>query len=251
MVSICSFKNYANSWHLRTKAWSFNLKDRDVWPFLEEIKLVNKSYVAGCTFWQQPGVEIKWGDETRDKDPFIRDREVVKEFAEVSISKVWLGMLLHLTWTTTSWASGCSARMLGIFSIISDTLAPGKQKVAADFLLMFPTIESPIMSVVGGEVVGGENYTRDEWISGEGWTESGAGALCDAGVKQQYGAASPGAGGAPPSQTQNSSGMMTGGGAASAAGQGELTSGSQAHVVSVCAGPKVMVSMNFSASWIW
>ena len=65
---------------------------------------------------------------------------------------------------------------------MSVTLAPGKQKVAADFLLMFLTIESPIIRVVGGGVNGGQNFIRDDGGDGEGWTERGAGALLSAGV---------------------------------------------------------------------
>lgn len=45
--------------------------------------------------------------------------------------------------------------MLGIFSMMSITLAPGKQKVNADGFLMFLTIESPMMSVDAGGVAGG------------------------------------------------------------------------------------------------
>lgn len=44
-----------------------------------------------------------------------------------------------------------------MFSIMSSILTPGKQKVAAAFLLMFLTIDSPVMSIDrGGAVSGGE-----------------------------------------------------------------------------------------------
>lgn len=57
-----------------------------------------------------------------------------------------------------------------------------------------------------------------------------------------------GALGLAPSWTHDSSGAMTRG---LTAGQGSMASGCRAQVVSVCAGPKTIVSMNFSASWIW
>ncbi len=53
------------------------------------------------------------------------------------------------------------------------------------------------------------------------------------------------------SRIQDSSGRITRGEAESTAGQGAVASGSQAQEVSVCAGPKVMVSTSFSVSWIW
>lgn len=67
--------------------------------------------------------------------------------------------------------------------MISATLVPVKQKVAAVFLLTFLMIESTIMSVVGGGVVGGDDFARGDEVAGEGWTERGEGARHSAGVK--------------------------------------------------------------------
>ena len=49
--------------------------------------------------------------------------------------------------------------MVGIFSKMSVTLTPGKQKVSADGFLIFLTIESPMMSVNAGGVAGGGDLT--------------------------------------------------------------------------------------------
>ncbi len=48
--------------------------------------------------------------------------------------------------------------MWGILPITSLTLAPGKQKVIALFLLTFLTSESPMMSVFGEGAAGGEDF---------------------------------------------------------------------------------------------
>lgn len=37
--------------------------------------------------------------------------------------------------------------------------------------------------MVGGEAVSGENFTHVDRVNGEGWTVTGAGARCGAGVK--------------------------------------------------------------------
>lgn len=101
-----------------------------------------------------------------------------------SISVDCLEMLLQPTWRTTFLASGWSARMLGIFSMISFTLALGKQKVTADCFLMFLTIESPMMSVGWGGVVGGGDLTCGDRVDLEGQAERWAGARFGAGVKR-------------------------------------------------------------------
>ncbi len=83
---------------------------------------------------------------------------------------------------TTSQVSGLSARMLGIFFLMSSILAPGKQKVAADFRFTVLTIESPMISVVRGGVDGGENFSSNDDGDGEGRAERDGGALPSAGV---------------------------------------------------------------------
>ncbi len=64
--------------------------------------------------------------------------------------------------------------MLRIFSMMSVTLAPRKQKVIADFYLSFFTIESPIISVDGGGAVGEGEVFCDGKVDEEWRTEGGA-----------------------------------------------------------------------------
>lgn len=66
---------------------------------------------------------------------------------------------------------------LGIWSRISITLAPGKQKAVTDFFLMFLMIKSQIMSVVGGGGDGAGNCTHNDGMDGEELTERGIGVI--------------------------------------------------------------------------
>lgn len=116
--------------------------------------------------------------------------ERVEELDEVlyNISLDCLEMSLQPTWRTTVLMSGWSACMLGFFSIMSVTLAPGKQKVSADGFLIFLTIESPMMSSDVGGVAGGVDLTLSEVdLSGraERWTGCRRGAGVKSGVERQ------------------------------------------------------------------
>ncbi len=60
---------------------------------------------------------------------------------------------------------------------------PGKHIANADFLLTFLTTESPIIGVIGGVADSGGNFTHEDGMDGEEWTERGAGVPRGTGVK--------------------------------------------------------------------
>lgn len=69
---------------------------------------------------------------------------------EVSISGILFGTSFQPTWTIAFGVRGCLSRALGICSTVYKTLTPGKQKITAEFLLMFLIVESSITNVDGG-----------------------------------------------------------------------------------------------------
>ena len=63
------------------------------WVLPKKVKIVNKSYVAGCVDKMKPGVKVKSaaktthtaverGEGTGDEGPFVMDHEGIKEISE-------------------------------------------------------------------------------------------------------------------------------------------------------------------------
>ena len=52
-------------------------------------------------------------------------------------------------WMIILFVCGCKLRMLGIFPVMSVTVAPGNDTVNAPFMRTYLTIESPMTKVVG------------------------------------------------------------------------------------------------------
>ena len=124
------------------------------------------------------------GPEMKKRLPWVAAMESKSALnSALSLSEPWVGILLQPTCNTTSWASGCCAKMLGICFMMSATLAPGKWNVATDLFLMFLAIESPIKSVVGGGGSNGGGIVTRGAVGTGGRIERGAGSLRGAGVK--------------------------------------------------------------------